>query len=128
MSDSITDALLALSRQKWLWMADRQTEALADLFHDEAVFVHMGATLDKEQEMGVIASGQIHYKQADIEEASARIIGDTAVVLHKLKLLAVVGGQEVINPFVVTEVYVRQGEGWTLLSMSFTKLLEAMPQ
>ena len=38
-------------------------------------------------------------------------------------IVAVVGGNEVINPFVVTEVYVQQGEEWKLASMSFTRLL-----
>ena len=33
------------------------------------------------------------------------------------------GGNEVINPFVVTEVYVRRGGAWTLASLSFTRLL-----
>jgi hypothetical protein len=27
-----------LSRQKWAWMSQRQTEALAALFHEDAVF------------------------------------------------------------------------------------------
>ena len=39
------------------------------------------------------------------------------------KTVAVVGGNEVVNPFVVTEVYVRQGDGWKLGSLSFTRLL-----
>jgi ketosteroid isomerase-like protein len=73
----------------------------------------------------VIRGGQIQYKQADIEELSVRFIGDTAIVLGKLRLIAVVGGNEVTNPFVVTEVYVRQGGGWKLGSMSFTRLLGA---
>jgi ketosteroid isomerase-like protein len=116
-------ALLALSKQKWLWMAERRTDQLAALFHDQAVFVHMGATMSKAQELDVISGGQIQYKQADIEESSVRIVGDTAIVLNKLRLIAVVGGNEVTNPFVVTEVYVRQGESWKLLSLSFTRLL-----
>lgn len=118
------DALLALSRQKWLWMAQRETAPLDTLFHDQSVFVHMGATLTKAHEISVIESGQIHYKQADIEEASVQIVGETAVLLNKLRLIAVVGGNEVTNPFVVTEVYVHQADDWKLLSMSFTRLIE----
>ena len=34
-----------------------------------------------------------------------------------------VGGNEVTNPFVVTEVFVPQGGKWTLASLSFTRLL-----
>ena len=40
-----------------------------------------------------------------------------------LQLGSVVDGNEVSNPFVVTEVYVQQAEGWTLASMSFTRLV-----
>jgi hypothetical protein len=38
-------------------------------------------------------------------------------------LLAVVGGNEVTNPFMVTEVYLKEGGKWVLGSLSFTKLL-----
>ena len=84
----------------------------------------MGATLTKAHELSVIDSGQIQYKRAEIAESSVRIVGDTAVILSKLRLVAVVGGNEVTNPFAVTEVYVRQLNDWKLLSMSFTRLLE----
>ena len=84
----------------------------------------MGATMTKEQELEVIASGQIHYRDIDIQETSVRFIGDTtAILLNKIRLVAVVGGNEVTNPFVVTEVYVHDGDGWTLASLSFTRLL-----
>jgi hypothetical protein len=35
--------------------------------------------------------------------------GTTAILLNKIRLVAVVGGNEVTNPFVVTEVYVQEG-------------------
>jgi hypothetical protein len=44
-------------------------------------------------------------------------------VLTTLQLGAVVDGNEVSNPFVVTEVYVQQADAWTLASMSFTRLV-----
>lgn len=115
--------VLTLSRDKWRWMAQRDVEALASLFHEAAVFVHMGATMTKAQELGTIKGGGIVYKQADIHEASVRFIGDTAIVLNRITLVAVVGGNEVTNPFMVTEVYVRQAGAWKLGSLSFTRLL-----
>jgi 4-carboxymuconolactone decarboxylase len=117
------EQILTLSRDKWRWMAERNVEALAELFHDEAVFVHMGATMSKTQELGVIKSGSIVYKSAEIQEASVRFIGTTAILLNRIRLVAVVGGNEVVNPFVVTEVYVQQGSSWKLGSLSFTRLL-----
>jgi len=115
--------LLNLSKQKWDWMSERNVDALAALFHEQCMFVHMGATMTKTQELDVIKSGRIQYKKADIEEASVRFFGSTAIVLTKMHLLAVVGGNEVTNPFMVTEVYVQGGGVRKLASLSFTRLL-----
>jgi len=115
--------IINLSKQKWLWMADKKADTLAALFHENAMFVHMGGSWGKEQEVNVIKSGGIHYKQADIQETSVKFIGNTAILLSKIRLLAVVGGNEVTNPFIVTEVYVKEGNKWTLGSLSFTRLM-----
>ncbi len=115
--------IVSLSRDKWRWMSERKVEPLAALFHEEAVFVHMGATMSRAQELDVIRSGNIQYKDVKIQEVSVRFIGETAILLNKIRLVAVVGGNEVTNPFVVTEVYVRQGGAWKLGSLSFTRLL-----
>ncbi len=117
--------VLQLSRQKWLWMADRNVDSLSALFHDQAVFVHMGGSWGKEQEINIIRSEGIHYKHAEVFEASARFAGNTAIVLNRIRLDAVVGGNEVTNPFMVTEVYVRPGGTWKLASLSFTRLVPA---
>jgi len=115
--------VLALSKDKWGWMSERKVDALEKLFHEKAVFVHMGGNMTRAQELQVIKSGTIHYKKADIQESSVRLIGTTAIVLSRIRLLAVVGGNEVTNPFMVTEVYVREGEAWKLAQLSFSKLL-----
>jgi hypothetical protein len=113
--------VVELSRQKWLWMAERNTKALGELFDPQAVFVHMGATMSKAEELGVIESGRIQYKQADIQDISVRFIGETAIVLSKVQLIAVVGGTEVTNPFMVTETYIGQAGAWKLAVLSFTR-------
>jgi hypothetical protein len=115
--------ILSLSKTKWRWMSERKVDSLAALFHEEAVFVHMGGSMSRNQELEVIRSGGIHYKHAEIQEASVRFIGTTAILLNRIRLDAVVGGNEVTNPFVVTEVYVQQNGTWKLGSLSFTRLL-----
>jgi ketosteroid isomerase-like protein len=122
-SAAVEQEIIELSREKWRWMAERQVDTLADLFHEDAVFVHMGGSMSRDQELEVIRSGAIHYKQADIHEVSVRVIGTTAILLNRITLLAVVGGNEVTNPFEVTEVYVRLDGTWKLASLSFTRLL-----
>lgn len=119
----VEQELLDLSRAKWRWMAEMKVDTLAALFHDDAIFVHMGGAMPRAQELDVIRSGGIHYKHAEIFESSVRVIGATAIVLNRIGLDAVVGGNEVTNPFLVTEVYVQQGGAWKLASLSFTRLL-----
>ena len=120
---NLEQVVIDLSREKWRWKSGRNGEALDALFHEKAVFVHMGGSWGKEREMEIIKSGGIHYKQADIHEVSVNIMDNTAVLLNRITLLAVVGGNEVTNPFIVTEVYVQQDGSWKLASLSFTKLL-----
>lgn len=115
--------IINLSKQKWLWMADKNVDSLNALFDAKSVFVHMGGNWGKANELDVIKSGGIHYKKADIHSVSVNIIGNTAILLNNITLLAVVGGNEVTNPFVVTEVYIKENNKWMLGSLSFTKQL-----
>jgi hypothetical protein len=120
---NLEQEVIKLSKEKWHWMSERKVDSLDALFHENAVFVHMGGTMSKNQELDVIRSGGIHYKKADIHDVSVNIIGTTAILLNRITLLAVVGGNEVTNPFTVTEVYVQQDGSWKLASLSFTRLL-----
>lgn len=115
--------IIQLSKNKWQWMADKNIDALKTLFLKKAVFVHMGGSWGTAQELNVIKSGGIWYKKADIHDVSVNIIGNTAILLNRITLLAVVGGNEVTNPFEVTEVYIKQNGKWKLGSLSFTRLL-----
>jgi len=117
------DEIIPISKQKWQWMADKNTDSLQVIFHDKSVFVHMGGSWGKQKELDVIKTGGIWYKKADIHSTDANIIGQTAILLSNITLLAEVGGNEVTNPFTVTEVYVLEDHHWHLASMSFTKLL-----
>jgi hypothetical protein len=115
--------IIQLSKDKWQWMADKDVDKLDDLFHEKSMFVHMGGSWGKEREMQIIESGGIWYKKADIHEVSVKIIDNTAILLNRIDLLAEVGGNEVTNPFEVTEVYVKQDGSWKLGSLSFTRLM-----
>jgi len=115
--------VINLSKEKWQWMADKNADKLAGLFHEKSMFVHMGGSWAKEQEINIIKGGMIWYKKADIHEVTVNIIDNTAILLNRITLLAVVGGNEVTNPFMVTEVYVKLNGSWTLGSLSFSKLM-----
>ena len=120
---NLEQELITLSREKWRWMAERKMDSLDALIHEKAVFVHMGGNMTKADELNVIKSGGIQYKKTDIHEVSVNFIGTAAILINRITLLAVVGGNEVTNPFTVTEVYVQEEGSWKLASLSFTRLL-----
>lgn len=113
--------LIALSKQKWLWMAERNMDALSKLFDEKAIFVHMSRTMTQPQELEVIQSKNIEYRQADIKEISVRFIGDTAIVASRIDLHAIVRDQVADNPFSVTETYVKVDGHWKLAALVFSK-------
>ncbi|CAI8439747.1 MAG: Uncharacterised protein [Cryomorphaceae bacterium] len=120
----IEHTIRALSQQKWDWMAAKNADSLAVLFHDKAKFVHMGGTWGKDREVEIIRSGGIHYKNAEVHEVMVEVLSENTVILwNRITLLAVVGGNEVTNPFMVTEVYVKENGNWKLADLTFSKLM-----
>jgi hypothetical protein len=90
-----------LSKQKWDWMANKNVDSLNALFADSCMFVHMGGSWGKDQEIATIKSGGIWYKKAEVYSVIVNIFGNTAILLNDIDLLAVVGGNEVTHAFMV---------------------------
>ena len=118
----IETELLALSKDKWQWMADKNVDKLADLFHEGSKFVHMSGTWNKVRELEIIESGSIWYKNADVHDAVVEVFGDTAILWNRITLQAVVRTREVSNEFTVTEIYKKDGAAWKLLDLTFSSV------
>ncbi|MEQ1675900.1 MAG: nuclear transport factor 2 family protein [Chitinophagaceae bacterium] len=114
--------IISLSKQKWLWMSDKNVDSLTVLFDEKSMFVHMGGTWGKEREVDIIKNGFIWYKRAEVYSVSVRFFGNMAILLNDIDLVAVVGGNEVTNPFMVTEVYFNENGKWKLGQLTFSHL------
>jgi len=121
-STNAEQEIIKLSKEKWQWMADKNVERLAPLFHDEAKFVHMSGTWKKKEELDVIGTGRIWYKKADVHDVAVAIVDDVAILWNRITLTAVVRGTDAINQFTVTEVYKKQGKDWKLLALTFSSV------
>ena len=94
-------AMIDLSNQKWTWMAE----------------------WGKAQEVQTIREGWIWYKKADVHSQEVKFAGSTATVYSRIHLTAVVGGNEVVNPFIVSEVFVMENGKWKLSVLAFTRTM-----
>lgn len=114
--------VLALSKDKWEWMADKNVDKLASLFHDQSKFVHMSGTWKKDEELEIIKTGSIWYKNAAVHDVAAEVVGDVAVIWSRITLTAVVRGNDVVTEFTVTEVFKKERKTWQLLALTFSSV------
>ncbi|MBT1712364.1 DUF4440 domain-containing protein [Fulvivirgaceae bacterium PWU5] len=120
--NSAEQELINLSKQKWQWMADKNIDKLSSLFHEKSKFVHMSGTWKKDEELEIIKTGSIWYKNADVHDTAVEIVGDVAIVWNRITLTAVVRGSDAVNQFTVTEVYKKETTGWNLLALTFSSV------
>lgn len=114
--------LINLSKEKWQWMADKDVDKLAPLFHEQSKFVHMSGTWKKDEELEIIKTGSIWYKKADVHDVAVEIFDDTAILWSRITLHAVVRGSEVSTQFTVTEAYKKEENNWKLLALTFSSV------
>ena len=121
-NDAVEQDIADLSKAKWQWMADKNVDELAALFHERSRFVHMSGTWGKDREVDIIRGGSIHYKQADVHDVVVEVFGDTAILWNRITLQAEVRGNEVSNEFTVTEIYQKGDDDWKLLDLTFSSV------
>lgn len=114
--------IINLSKEKWQWMADKNVDKLATLFHEKSKFVHMSGTWKKDEELEIIKTGSIWYKKADVHDIAVEIVDDIAIAWNRITLTAVVRGSDVVTEFTVTEVYKKQKKEWKMLALTFSSV------
>lgn len=114
--------IINLSKVKWQWMADKNVDKLAPLFHDKSKFVHMSGTWKKDEELNIIKIGSIWYKKTDIHDVAVEIVDDVAIIWSRITLTAEVRGTDAVTQFTVTEVYKKQKKDWKLLALTFSSV------
>lgn len=114
--------IISLSNKKWQWMSDKNTDSLTMLFNEKCDFVHMGGTWGKARELEIIKGGFIWYKKAEVYSTSVKVFGNTSILLSDIDLVAVVGGNDAINPFMVTEVFIKENGKWSQSQLTFSHL------
>lgn len=114
--------LIQLSKDKWIWMANKDVDKLEKLFDDKSKFLHMSGTWKKAEELEIIKTGSIWYKEAKVHDTAVEVSGKTAVVWSRITLVANVRGADVSTEFTVTEVFQKQKKNWKQLALSFSSV------
>lgn len=62
-------------------MADKNVDKLAELFDDKSKFVHMSGTWKKDEELDIIKTGSIWYKQADVHDTAVELFDNNTAII-----------------------------------------------
>jgi hypothetical protein len=92
---------------------ERATQFHADNFQ---LINPLGGALSKEQYLGGISSGQIHYLYWEAESIAVRVYGDAAVMRYQSQLEIVVQGLHIPRQrYWHTDLYERHGAQWQVV-------------
>jgi hypothetical protein len=120
--NGLEQEIILLSKEKWQWMADKNVDKLATLFHDKSKFVHMSGTWKKDEELEIIKTGSIWYKDANVKDVAIELFDETANLWSRITLTAEVRGTNVVTEFTVTEVFKSERKKWKLLALTFSSV------
>lgn len=110
--------IVKLSADKYHWYTEKKIDAADDLYDDDLVFIHItGHISSKKEWISQMSSGSFVYNQINVKEASAKVYGNTAVLVGKASF--VVNGGSRYN-LIYTEVYTKKNDKWKLVNVHTT--------
>lgn len=110
--------ILSLSLEKFRWKTEGKIDLVEDLFDDELVFIHLtGHITSKKEWINQMRSRSFVYDTIELKEHSAKIYGNTAVLVGKATF-TINGGS--VYKLVYTEVYTKKNEKWKLVNLHTT--------
>lgn len=115
--------LIALHKKKFNWLIARNYDSLNNLLDEKVLYVHSnGLTETKSDVIANLKNRVISYDQANVEEARARLFGDTGIVTGRGTFKGNGSGTAFDLTLVYTEVYVRTKKQWKLVSRHACRL------
>jgi len=120
MDNTITleEEIMELSLEKFRWKTAGQIDKIADLFDDGLQFIHLtGQITTKAEWIAQLRTNAFVYNKIDPQEHSAKVYGDTTVLVGKA-WFTVNGGS--IYKLIYTEVYTRKNGQWKLVNLHTT--------
>ena len=118
-------AILSLSKQIFTWEVDNKLDSLENLFDEKFVVVSSnGESQSKTQYITRLKSGKFLHNNITVEENTAIVVNNTAVVVGKGKFIVTISGESKSLHLSYTEVFTRPNTGtaWKLLGIHASML------
>jgi hypothetical protein len=116
-ADEVVELLRATERERLRALVSGDVERAGQLHTEDFQLINpLGGALSKEQYLGGISSGQIHYLHWEPESIAVRLYGDVAVLRYVSQLEIVVQGRHIPRQrYWHTDVYERHRARWQVV-------------
>ena len=115
--DQEVELLRSTERERLRVLVAGDVERAAQLHTEDFQLINpLGGALSKEQYLGGIGSGQIHYLYWEPESIAVRLYADVAVIRYRSELEIVVKGHHIPRRrYWHTDLYERHGTQWQVV-------------
>ena len=115
--DQEVELLRSTERERLRALVAGDVERAAQLHTEDFQLINpLGGVLSKEQYLGGIGSGQIHYLYWEPESIAVRLYADVAVIRYRSELEIVVKGHHIPRRrYWHTDLYERHGTQWQVV-------------
>jgi hypothetical protein len=112
----------SISRKKFRWMIEQKLDSLDLLTDDRLSYIHSNGWVQSKKEFLEDFKGKLIYHKIDINELSARVYRRSAVVTGKGHFTVSLNGTRLEIDLLFSEVYIRSGNKWKLVSRHANKI------
>jgi hypothetical protein len=115
--DQEAELLRSTERERLRALMTGDVERAAQLHTEDFQLINpLGGALSREQYLGGISSGQIHYLYWEPESIAVRVYADVAVIRYRSELEIVVKGHHIPRQrYWHTDLYERHGAQWQVV-------------
>ena len=117
LEDRDVDLLQSTERERLRALVSGDVRRAAQLHADDFQLINpLGGALSKDQYLGGISAGQIHYLYWQPQTIAVRLYGSAAVIRYQSELEIVVQGRHIPRQrYWHTDLYERRGSEWQVV-------------
>lgn len=117
-AQSATEAQIkALSQKRVTYLLENEVDSLATIYDKNGMTVHTNGMIKTTVEhLEDVKNGRPVYKNIEIQSTTVRDFGNTAILVGKGIFNITMGGQDLSYNMVYTEVHIKKGNTWKLIT------------
>ncbi|MFZ9503670.1 MAG: nuclear transport factor 2 family protein [Cyclobacteriaceae bacterium] len=114
--------IMNLAKKKFRWMVEKKIDSLSALADERLSYIHSNGWIQTKKDFIEDFNGKLIFHDIQIVELHSRVYRRSAVVTGKGHFIVSLNGNRMEVDLLFTEVYIRSGGKWKLVSRHANRL------